>query len=230
MFCMNCGVRLADTEEKCPLCGTSVYHPDLKREAAQPLYPKNKIPKAKPNSKVMGGAIIIIFLIPILISLLSDLQGDMALSWFGFVAGAIVLAYIVLALPLWFQRPNPVIFVPCSFVAAIVYLLYINLATNGDWFLSFAFPVSGGLALITCTAVTLLHYLKGGRLYICGGAFIAFGLFMLLIEFLLDITFNINFIGWSMYPLIVITLLGGTLIYLGINRSAREIMERKLFF
>lgn len=230
MFCINCGVRLADTEKQCPLCGTTVYHPDITRETVKPLYPPDKIPKVKPRSKVLNGAILIMFLIPVLVSLISDWQIDGMLSWFGFVAGALVLGYVVFALPLWFQKPNPVVFVPCSFAAAAVYLLYINLVTGGGWFLSFAFPVTAGLCVITCTVVTLLHYLQKGKLYIWGGALIALGAFMLLIEFLLGLTFRLDFIGWSFYPLAVLGLLGGALIYLAINHAARETMERKLFF
>ena len=29
MFCVKCGVELADSEKVCPLCGTRVFHPDL---------------------------------------------------------------------------------------------------------------------------------------------------------------------------------------------------------
>ena len=108
--------------------------------------------------------------------------------------------------------------------------MYINFVTNGDWFLTFAFPVTGGICIIISSTVTLFYYLKKGKLYITGGVFVLFGGFMLLTEFLMDITFNIRFMGWSIYPLAVLVLIGGLLIYLGINRSAREMMERKLFF
>lgn len=58
----------------------------------------------------------------------------------------------------------------------------------------------------------------------------ALGAFMLLIEFLIGITFGLRFIGWSIYPLVVLILFGGLLIYFAINSAARETMERKLFF
>ena len=29
MYCIKCGVELADSEKVCPLCGTRVFHPDL---------------------------------------------------------------------------------------------------------------------------------------------------------------------------------------------------------
>ena len=102
----------------------------------------------------------------------------------------------------------------------------------GGWqlVLSFAFPVTGGIALIVCAVITLVRYIKKGRLYIVGGAFITLGLFMLLAEYLLDMTFKLSFVGWSIYPLIVLVILGGLMIYLAINSDVREMMERKLFF
>ena len=230
MYCINCGVKLAENEKSCPLCNTAVYHPETKQPEGQSLYPKNIMPKVTSKSKVLNGAIIIMFLIPLIVCFLADIQINGKLEWFGFVAGALGVGYIVFALPLWFEKRNPVIFVPCGFFAAGLYLMYINFVTNGDWFLTFAFPVIGGICIIISAMVTLFYYLKKGRLYITGGAFVLFGGFMLLIEFLMKITFNIRFMGWSIYPLAVLVLIGGLLIYLGINRSAREMMERKLFF
>ena len=230
MYCIKCGVKLADTEKKCPLCNTIVCHPDFKQTAERPLYPSNKMPKNGSGSKALNGAVIILFFIPLLVCFFADLSLDGKIEWFGYVAGALMLSYVVFALPLWFKKPNPVIFVPCNFVAIALYLLYINFATGGSWFLSFAFPAVGGICLITCTVVTLMHYLHRGRLYILGGAFMALGVFMLLVEFLLKVTFGLRFIGWSIYPLVVLLLFGGLLIYIAINNAAREMIERKLFF
>ena len=230
MYCIKCGVKLADTEKKCPLCNTVVCHPDFDQAAALPLYPENKLPKSSAGSKARNGAVIVLLLIPLLVCLYADLSLDGKLEWFGYVAGALGVAYITVALPLWFRKPNPVIFTPCDFAAVTLYLLYINFMTGGNWFLSFALPVAGGLCLITCTVVTLLYYLRRGRLYIIGGAIMALGAFMLLVEFLIGITFSLRFVGWSVYPLVVLVMFGGLLIYFAINKAAREMMERKLFF
>lgn len=230
MYCVNCGVKLADTENKCPLCNTEVYHPTVKQKKERPLYPNGKMPKKSSVSKHISGAGLILFLMPLIICFFSDMQRDGNLDWFGFVGGALVVAYIIIALPLWFTKPNPVIFVPCGFVATILYLLYINIEVGGKWFLSFAFPVVAGVGLIVCAVVTLFRYVKKGKLYILGGAFILLGAFSLLIEHLIDVTFHLTFLGWSIYPLIALVFLGGLLIYLAINSTAREVMERKLFF
>lgn len=230
MYCIKCGVKLADTERKCPLCNTVVYHPELAQPATEPLYPADKMPPSTSTPKARNGAAIILFLIPLIVCLYADLSLDGSVEWFGYVAGALLIAYVAIALPFWFKNPNPVIFVPCNFAAVALYLLYINFATGGNWFLTFAFPVVGGLCLITSALVTLLYYLRRGRLYIIGGAIMALGAFMPVMELLISITFRLTFVGWSIYPLAVLALFGGLLIYLAINSSAREMMERKLFF
>jgi hypothetical protein len=150
--------------------------------------------------------------------------------WAGYVIGGLLLSYVVLILPLWFRNPNPVIFVPCDFAAAGLYLLYINLATGGRWFLSFAFPVTGFVGLVVTAVVVLRRYIRRGRLYVFGGGILALGAFMPIMETLLVITFSsIPFMGWCFYPLIALGLLGGMLLFLAICKPARHSMARKFF-
>ncbi len=230
MYCAKCGVKLADSEKNCPLCGTRAYHPDIERKEGEPPYPKNKHPKSDPKSLGLPIFATVCILLPIIIVLACDLRYNAAITWSGYVVGALLLFYVTLILPLWFKDPNPVIFVPCSFAAAGLYVAYINFAADGDWFLSFALPVIGALALIITAVCTLVRYLSHGKLFIFGGAFVAFGALMPLIEFLLNLTFPaLSFIGWFIYPSAAFVLIGGFLIFLGICRPARESMER-LFF
>ncbi len=230
MYCANCGVSLSDSERTCPLCGTRAFHPDIPRPSGEPGYPVNQYPARAPRSLLPQAILTVAFLLPLIVVFLCDLQFNDHITWSGYVMGGILLGYITLVLPLWFRKPNPVIFVPCSFAAAAVYLLYIDLTVQGGWFLPFAFPMTGGVCLIITAVVALVRYVKKGFLFIYGGASIALGGLLLLGEFLLDLTLDIRrFAGWSLYPLTALVLLGGLLIFLGINRSARETMERKLF-
>lgn len=230
MYCAKCGVKLADDLTACPLCGTRAYHPDLERKLTDGQYPRDKYPQKQKRSLVGQVILSILFLLPLLIVPLCDLQINGQVTWSGYVTGAVLLSYVVLVLPSWFAKPNMAVFVPCDFAAAALYLLYISLATGGNWFLSFAFPVTGGIGLIVTAVVVLCKYVPKGNLYTFGGAFIALGGFMLLIEWLINLTFGLpRFMGWSLYPLIVLVLLGGLLIYLAINRQAREMLERKFF-
>lgn len=230
MYCVNCGVKLADTEKECPLCGVKAYHPNFVPGQEAAIYPKRKYPA--PEGHPLGLPIFLtaVFLIPLLTVLFCDLRFSNAITWSGIVAGALVLTYVMFVLPLWFKAPHPMIFVPCSFGAIGLYLFYLNWATGGRWFLSFALPILGCIAVIVLTVLALVRYVRRGKLYFFGGACIATGAMMLLMEFLLDITFvSVEFIGWSFYPFVSLFLVGGLLIFLGICRPAREVMERKFF-
>ena len=229
MYCVNCGVKLCDTEKICPLCNTAVYHPDVKQKDGDPLYPEHKYPSGKVYFFLPHIIITAFVLLSVIIALLCDLRLNQRVVWSGYVIGALLVGYVFI-LPVWFKKPNPVIFIPCDFAATGVYLLYICLATGGSWFMPFAFPITGGAMLIVTACITLLRYTKRGELYIFGGTFIAFGGFTLLAEFLSVITFeSIRFIGWSLYPLVTLVLLGGLLIFLAICRPARQSMERRFF-
>lgn len=230
MYCIKCGAKLADTEKKCPLCLTAVYHPDLPRQSAEELYPKDKMPRTTSKRAVLGGAILFLFMIPLVICFFADTWPDKRLDWFGYALGGIAVAYLVLAFPVWFKKRHPIILLPCDFAASILYVWYISYATGGEWFWTFALPVALGVAVILCGTVTLLRSLKRGKLYVLGGAIILFGGWMVLMEWLMELTFGIPFIGWSMYPFITLAFLGGMLLYLAMNSIAREKLERKLFF
>ena len=230
MYCVNCGVQLADSQKRCPLCGTVVFHPELSQPEGERLYPRDTKP-VKPMQP-MGLLLILtaVFLVPMFITVICDLQITGRITWSGFVIGGLILAYIAFVMPCWFRKPNPTVFVPVFFTAAGVFLLYINWETGGHWFLSFAFPVTGFFGLLVTAIVTLLRYIRRGRLYIFAEAFLLTGLFMPLMEFLLTVTFpTIHFIGWCWYPLVGLLLPGITLLILAICRPLWDSVRKRSF-
>ena len=228
MYCVKCGVHLADTQTHCPLCGTVCCHPDFPQGQSTPLYPAGQ-PQPQINPAGAMGAATLLYCIPILITLLCDLRINSAVTWSGYVIGGLLLIYELFLLPGWFRKPNPVIFVPCSFAAAALYLLYISAATAGHWFLPFALPLAAGLCLIATVPVILLRYLRRGKLFIFGGTAVALGLYAPLVEILVIRSFHRPITGWSVYPFVSLVLLGMFLIFLGICPSARHTMQRKFF-
>lgn len=231
MYCMKCGVKLSDTEKVCPLCQTRVYHPELTQEEKMPLYPVAHYPSAEPHPLGFPILATIACLLAILVVATCDTKLNLAITWSGYVIGALLLAYEIIILPTWFRKPSPAVFVPCSFVAIGLYLLYIDLATGGRWFLSFAFPVTAVIGTIATAVSVLIYYLRRGTLFIIGGALILLGLFMPCMEFLLNRTFALTGgLSWSVYTLTPMLFFGGTLLFFGICRSARDAVARKFFF
>lgn len=232
-FCIKCGVELSDTEKRCPLCSTVVYHPDIQRAEAKPLYPPHDGLSESTMNK--SGALFIVTtlcILAIVITLLCDLSLNGGLTWSHFVWSGIVMLYIIAVLPIWFRRPNPVVFVAADYAVLTVFLWLICYLTGGTWFFTFCLPVVGLNAALVITMIVLIRYVRRGILYIFGGGFMVSGFFMLLTEFLINYTFEIREpfrLIWSIYPFAAFFIIGIALIIIAINRPLREWLRRKFF-
>ena len=230
MFCIKCGVELADTEKSCPLCGTTVFHPELTQKEVAPNYP----PYRRPHSRINRRGLL--FLITMFYAMLAtqlvvcEYFVFDELNWSLYAIGGLALSYIVVMLPTWFSHPNPVIFVPCDFAAAALYLWFISEFTGGHWFVSFALPITALAALIVTAIIALSRYIGRGYFFIFGGASVLTGGFIVMIEILLHVTFAPpKFYFWSVYPLIAFGLLGVALIIIGICKPLRESIAKRIF-
>ena len=229
MYCIKCGVKLSEGQTVCPLCETKVYHPDITVD------PKDTYPKVPFKSEEInrGGVMLVVtmlFLIPLLLPIILELGWHDRVDWSGYVAGGVLLFYITFMLPLWFKNPNPVIFTPVFFVATILYLLYICIATEGSWFMSFALPAVGSLGIIHTAAIAVLKYVKRGALFTVGGGVILLGGWTILLETLIRRSFNADPVFyWSGASFTALFVIGITLILIGLIKPAKESL-RRIFF
>ena len=228
MYCVKCGVELGESERKCPLCQTPVYYPDAEISPERP-YPEFVKLREEFSPKGIFFILSVLHIMAAVISVICDLSINSRITWSGYAIGGAALCYVVFVLPFWFRRHSPAIFIPSDFAATALFLLYISLATKGGWFLTFALPVIGAIALIVCSVAILSYYLRCGYLYIWGGASIALGFFCLLLELLINLQFKLSdTLIWSMYPCSALFIIGMALIVIAIVKPFRESL-RKIF-
>lgn len=137
MYCIKCGVELADSERVCPQAAPGYFIPICPADRVSRPYPPADHPRHEEVSRI--GVLFVIsvcMLLPAVITVLCDWRINGTIVWSGFAVGGLLLLYILAVLPLWFKRPNPVIFVPIDFAVIGVFLLYVNYATGGHWFLT----------------------------------------------------------------------------------------------
>ena len=229
MYCVRCGVKLQSGETKCPLCNTVVIDPDDEKKVKEENYPA-VFPKRQKTSNIPLAIMFTVFAIiavSIILIVCNKVYGE--LRWGGIATLGVALAYIIAILPMWFERPNPVIFVPVDHAATALYLLFICETTGGNWFLSFAFPTVSIFGLLITAAIALFRYVKKGKYYILGGYSILLAAYSVLVELFLHITFGTVMFLWSFYTFTVFFGLGIFLILVGIIKPLREYLE-KVFF
>lgn len=231
MYCVKCGVKLQSGAGSCPLCGTAVWNPEGERTASEAdrRY-SDKTPRHYRSSTLplaIALTVVVLAAAAFILMLCAHLYGRLA--WGGYVVTAIALFYLIVILPLWFRKANPVIFLPVDFAGIALFLLYVDLASGGGWYLSFALPVTAVTAVLLEAFVVLLRYVRGGRYFIFGGFFMLLSGYLILIELFEHVTFGTTMFLWSQFAGLPVGLLGFFLILAGIIRPLRELLDRTFF-
>ena len=227
MYCIKCGAHLADGSAKCPVCSCKVCHPDFPIDGNLSPYPKTSFESEEFDRKGLLFVISVFAFLALVVPATIEYTVSRAFCWSDYVSFGVILAYVIVILPFWFKKPNPVVFLPVDFAAATLFLLYLDFKLPGNWFLTFALPLSITLCLIFSAVVALFKYLRRGRLYILGGMLISLGGFMLLLETLMSITFKaVSVVLWSLYPCIIFTVLGIMLIIIAIVKPFKNSLKK----
>ena len=231
MYCIHCGVRLQDDAAECPLCHTPVVTTPMPESAVRNRYSDRYPEPEKRHGKVLAAWLFTTVMIAAgLGCLIFCLRTYHTADWSGFVLMSMALCWVWAVLPVLFSRWRPMIFLPVDFTALGGFLLYICVKTGGNWFLSFAFPVTGIVALMTVTGVALMRYMTEGRLRLMSLLVIFIGLSFMLIEFFQHITFGTPMFVWSLYCVCGFCLIGLFLFIASFIPPLRAYLRRTFFF
>ena len=229
MYCIRCGVKLQDNCGRCPLCGTPVVIPAEGESGS-------RYPERYPEREAQHGKYLLIGLITTVMiaagvgCLIFCLKTKGCADWSGYVLMSLALAWVWFLLPMLFPRWRPMIFLPIDFAALCGFLLYICVKSGGNWFLSFAFPVTVLAGLETVAAVALYRYIRQGRMTLLSLLLILIGAGFMLVEFFQHITFGTPMFVWSLYCVCGFGALGLFLLITSFVPPLRAWVRRHFFF
>ncbi len=231
MYCIHCGVKLQENAAECPLCHTPVVTTPMPASEVRSRYSDRY-----PETEKHHGKFLVIWLLTALMivggltCLIYCVRAYGTADWSGYVLLSLALLWVCLILPWMFPRWKPMIFLPVDFACTAAFLLYICAKTGGNWFLGFAFPVTGIAAVMTLIGVALMRYITQGRLRLMSLLVIAIGLSFMLIEFFAHITFGQPMFVWSLYCVCAFCLLGLFLFIASLIPPLSAALRRKFFF
>ncbi len=236
MYCIYCGVKLREGETECPLCHTVMPVPvssaegEGARRTGLPYSDRYPGKEKEAGKYIVLGLITVILIAASLACLIVCLKTTGGAGWGGIAALGMALGWIWFILPWFFPRWRPMIFLPVDFACAAGYLLYICGKTGGSWFLSFAFPVTMIVAVLTLAGVAMMRYIVQGRLRLMSLLVIVIGLSFMLVELFQHITFGTPMFAWSLYCVSVFCLFGLFLFIASFVPPLRAFLRRKFFF
>lgn len=229
-YCVNCGVELDATAERCPLCQTPVYNPVRPVDRGSPPPFPTEVGEVAPVSR---GALAL--LLSAMLLSVSVVCGVLNLflrtehTWSLYVIGAMLMLWLWIVLPLLARKMPLLLRIVVDVGAVALYLFLIALDLNGmDWYLGLALPMVllGGACLLVLGLL-----LEGGRRSILSSVTLiigAVGVFLLGVECFVD-----RFVDQEWHPvwsLVVLAVCVALIIPLVVVRrvpSLREEVRRR---
>ncbi len=235
-YCVNCGVELDKSLERCPLCNTPVVPPDAlyARANSRPVPP---FPKENGQMEVVKRKDLAILLSVsltaacVVCGLLNLLVFSNSL-WSLYVIGACVVIW-VLAIPAVIYTKLPVYF--CLLLDGLSiglyqYLISFNTPSH-HWFYALALPIT---ALVTATALVsallirkvYASFLMNGIYFFCDIAILCVGI-ELLVERFAGASYRLT---WSAIVLAICTVIVIALTTIVSRARLRNAVRRRLHF
>lgn len=232
-YCPKCGVELAPSEERCPLCKTPAPDP-AEVDASEKTYPPAvNAPVNAPaprKRRTFAAACAILLLIPVLTCLVCDLNIGGTLSWSRYVLLSFALLYIYLFPPLVLLRHRLLISLPLDCLGTIGFLWGLEHITGGTWFLPFGFPLTLLVFFVLFAVVLLVRKSPWNLLKILASVLCGMGVFVVALEWLINRSFYPGRpMTWAVYTCIPCLLLGAALFVIDRNPACKQELRKRFF-
>jgi hypothetical protein len=232
-YCVHCGVELAPSEEKCPLCKTPVMDPNHAwREPDERPYPE-RLEVVPPHiDRQYGAQLASIFLmVPMLAVLISDLAINLRMTWSLYVLGAGACIYCWVLLPMSLNIERPYFYIAVDTASSALYLALVSFLTGGGgWYAYLALPLTGiwgGAAMLSvyiCRRTKMGALDKASLVVLIGAAALA-GLEALIDQWVLK---SVK-LEWALYALIPLAASSAVLRIIERNPKLKENILKRLY-
>ena len=230
-YCVNCGVELAPCAAKCPLCECPVVNPMEPGLLDVPsAYPHDRERADNFAQRRFAAVIItIICLFAAGICLLIDLYLTGGLSWSRFAAGAVLLGWIAVCVPLVRFRIGPFRITLIDLLASGAYVFLIERWTEpGMWFVGLALPIFGVIGVAALVTSLLIRKKLLGALDTAALLTFDAGLLTLCLEVLIEgYLGSIVHLSWGWFAFIPCVVCAVMLMVIERKQNVKQALARR---
>lgn len=232
-YCVNCGVELEASLERCPLCNTPVINPnEVTHTHSVPPFPKEKGQVEVVKSKDLAILLSVSLTAASVVCGLLNLLVFQRTAWSLYVIGACVVIW-VLAIPAVIYTRLPIylcLFLDGLAIGLYQYLISFNTQSH-HWFYALALPITG---LVTLIALLFAFFVKK-----VSGAFLMIGVYVfssiallcvgieLLVERFLEVYYHLT---WSAVVLSICAVIVIAFVTILSRTRLRNAVRRRLHF
>ena len=233
-YCVNCGVELDKSAEKCALCGTPVINPsELETRKQTPFpYPDKVVLPAGVRRRYVAFLFSMAVLIPNIVCGLTNILFPSTGIWAVYVISSSALAWVLFIHPFLWKKIHPYTIIAIDAVAAAFYI-YVFYAVGNDeksWFFKVAMPL---LLLLEAILLFMTYWLRKKKRDwpdITIAVLAEISLYSICADLLLHLFVNGSFI-LSVSLIIVLSCFALILFFISVkkNRRLRAWLSRKFF-
>ncbi|MHB1315894.1 MAG: DUF6320 domain-containing protein [Christensenellales bacterium] len=231
-YCVNCGVELAPSEKQCPLCDTLVINPNSPwKETVQRPYSQHiERLMSQVNRRYGATLATLLLLIPIVLSVISNILFDRMISWSGYVVGACICLFVWVLVPLLNKKKRPYFFLFLDFLATLLYLgLIADITGHYEWYFPVAAPLTFDVYILAFVIVLVHRSKKIFGLYKGAVVISTMGIVTVIIETIIFLGTNGQFYNWSIFVLIPCLMIAMIFIYIERHKKLKDEIRRRLF-
>jgi len=227
-YCVNCGVKLSKSEEKCPLCNTKVINPNIKNEIHEPVY-SNQIEIIKSiNFKFIAKICYTILFVLAFITVICDLVITHSLSWSIYVIFSIICLGLCLS---YLSIKNTYVSHTLSFVGIELLLFVIAYLNNGmHWFMYLVLPFVFILWIYFMLCTFLIKKRRKSLIRSIVLCLVVSSIAIIGIESSIDLfKYEIIHLTWSLYTILPILIISLLLYIISFNKKLLDEIKQRVF-
>lgn len=234
-YCVNCGVELCESEKYCPLCGTEIINPRSPwKEPGYRPYPSEMDAMINNMDRRYIASLMTVFLmIPVFITLVTDLIYGQGVTWSGYVIGAAAMLFVWVILPFYCKRYRRLLFLGLDCLALMLYLLFIDTVMGRSmWFLPLGLPISATFSVLLLLTAYLFRR-GNGRLLLVRAAIILIdiSILSLAVEVSVDM-YVLGFVrlSWSPFVMIPCAVLAVATQLVERRKNLKEEIRKRIYY
>ena len=234
-YCVNCGVELDKSADKCVLCGCPVVNPfaEIKTNEMPKPYPDKIVIPHTVGKRYTALILSFILCIPNIICGLTNLFIPHTGIWSVYVILSSALFWVLVLLPFLLKKKNKYVLLGID-TACVLSFLYSVFAINFEngwlWFLKFALPL-----VLTLAGIILFMFLWLGRkkrtdIHIAIAVLVQISVYCIITDLLLHLFYTINSrVYFSFIVTASCLVFIGLLIFASKNERFALWLEKKFF-
>lgn len=227
-YCVNCGVKLKQSEKICPLCNTKVINPNNLKDKFTPAYSQVVERHKEINKKYLCELITVVLICAAIITVLCNLIFTGNITWSIYVIVSILFLDSKLSFILFKNKFIPLLIDLFATETLIYVIAYLNNGLHWFYYLVCPFIFIIWFYIVLCAFV--LSKKKFNLLRRFSVAFLFISVILLTIEMCVDMfKYEKIFINWSIYAILPITIIGLILFIISYNRKLMDEIKQRIF-